>query len=104
MTILQVAEIDKLFNPEAMINAAIAAKAAELAANQVLYGIGVLIVMVLVIGALMMLVAYKFDELKRNTDGMREELIKTTRNLALIEGNQTGRDEQIKEQKALKTG
>ena len=104
MTILQATEADKLFNPAAMINAAIAAKAAELAANQVLYGIGVLIVMLLVIGALMMFVAYKFDELKRNTDGMRDELMKATRNLALIEGNQTGREEQTKEQEALKPG
>ena len=92
-----------LINPEAMINAAIAAKAAEAAANQVLYGIAILVVMVLIIGAMMMFIAYKFDELKRNTDGMRDELVLATRKLALVEGNVAGRQEQMNESAGLKT-
>jgi len=86
-------------NPEALINAAIAAKAAELAANQSFYISIVIILMLLIIGALMMFVAYKFDELKRNTDGMRDQLVEATRKLALLEGNMIGRAEQTAEKK-----
>ena len=89
-------------NPEAMINAAISAKAAEFAANQVFYGIMVVIVMLLLIGAMMMFVAFRFDKLERNTDGMREQLITATRKLALIEGNVVGRAEQIEEQAGIR--
>lgn len=89
-------------NPEAMINAAIAAKSAELAATQAFYVSIAVIVMLLIIGAMMMFVVYKFDELKRNTDGMREALVIATRKLALLEGNAIGRAEQIEEQVGLK--
>ena len=89
-------------SPEAVINAAIAAKAAELAANQSFY-IGILIIVaLLVIGAMMMFIAYKFTDLERNTNGMRKELVETTRKLALLEGNMAGREEQTQEQHAKK--
>lgn len=89
---------DTVTNPEAMVNAAIAAKAAELAANQAFYGLVFVIFMLLIIGAMMMFVAYRFERLERNTDGMRERLVDATRKLALIEGNLVGRAEQTEEQ------
>ena len=102
MILLAEAVTSSAINPEAMINAAIAAKSAELAATQAFYISIVVIVMLLAIGAMMMFVAYKFDELKRNTDGMREALMLATRKLALIEGHAAGRAELEEEQAGLK--
>jgi len=87
------AEAAGLFNPEAIINAAIAAKAAELAANQAFYMSLAIFVVLLVIGAAIMFTAYKFAELERNTNGMRINLVEATRKLALLEGNIVGRAE-----------
>jgi len=81
------------FSPEAIINAAIAAKAAELAANQAFYISVAIFVVLLAIGAAIMFTAYKFAELERNTDGMRISLVEATRKLALLEGNIAGRAE-----------
>ena len=93
------AEAAKSFNPEAIINAAVAAKGAELAANQSFYlSLGILFVL-LVIGAAIMFTVYKFAELERNTDGMRISLVEATRKLALLEGNATGRAELTAESK-----
>ena len=93
------AEAANSFNPEAIINAAVAAKAAELAANQSFYlSLGILFVL-LVIGAAIMFTVYKFAELERNTDGMRISLVEATRKLALLEGNATGRAELTAESK-----
>ncbi len=81
------------FNPEAIINAAISAKAAELAANQAFYVSVAIFIVLLAIGAAIMFTAYKFAELERNTDGMRVSLVEATRKLALLEGNIAGRAE-----------
>ena len=102
MMLLAEAVNGSTINPEAMINAAIAAKSAELAATQAFYISIIVIVMLLAIGAMMMFVAYKFDELKRNTDGMREALVIATRKLALMEGHAAGRADLIEEQAGLK--
>ena len=101
---IQLAEaaVNGTINPEAVINAAIAAKSAELAATQAFYISIVVIVLLLAIGAMMMFVAYKFDELKRNTDGMREALIIATRKVALMEGHAAGRADLIEEQAGSK--
>lgn len=97
--IFSAADSPALVNPEAMINAAIAAKAAELAANQAFY-IGIIIILVLLsIGVMIMIMTYKFTKLEHNTDGMRVELMAATRKLALLEGNLIGREEQTQEQK-----
>lgn len=89
-------------NPEAMINAAIAANAAAQAAWNAAIMAGITLVALLVIGALMGAIWLKFAALEHNTDGMREALVITTRKLALIEGNVIGRAEQTEEQAGLK--
>jgi beta-lactamase regulating signal transducer with metallopeptidase domain len=86
-----------LFNPEAIINAAIAAKAAELAANQAFYMSLAIFVVLLIIGAAIMFTAYKFAELEHNTNEMRIQLVEATRKLGLAEGNVTGRAELTEE-------
>lgn len=90
------------FNPEAIINATIAAKAAELAANQIFYISVGLFLMLLAIGGVIMFMLYKLFELERNTNGMRVALVETTRKLALVEGNVAGRAELTEESKKEK--
>ena len=90
---------DVPINPEAIINAAIAAKAAELAASQAFYAAVTIIAIMLVIGAAIMFVLYKVYEIERNTDGMRVALVEATRKLALFEGNIAGRAELTEEKK-----
>ena len=90
------------FNPEAIINAAVAASTAALAANQAFYISVAILVVLLVIGAGMMFIAYKFAMLERNTDGMRVSLVEATRKLALLEGNLAGRAELTEESKKEK--
>lgn len=86
-------------SPEAMINAAVAAKAAEAAANQIFYISLAMLFVLLVIGAVLMFLLYKAAELERNTNGMRVQLVEATRKLALMEGNIAGRAEQLEEGK-----
>jgi beta-lactamase regulating signal transducer with metallopeptidase domain len=86
-------------SPEALINAAIAAKAAELAANQVFYMSVAVLFILLVIGAILMFILYRAKDLERNTDGMRIQLVEATRKLALLEGNIVGRAELAAETK-----
>ncbi len=88
-----------LFNPEAIINAAIAAKAAELAANQSFYLSVAIFFILLIIGAAIMFTAYKFAELEHNTNAMRIQLVEATRKLGLSEGNVIGRAELMAEGK-----
>lgn len=91
------------FNPEAIINASIAAKAAELAANQAFY-ISLMIVFMLVgIGSALMLVAYRFSKLEHNTNEMRIQLVEATRQLGLSEGNVIGRAELKAESKNVES-
>ena len=87
------------FNPEAIINAAVAASSAALAANQAFYISVAIFAVLLIIGAAMMFLVYKFVEIEHNTDGMRIELVETTRKLALLQGNVKGREELIEEGK-----
>ena len=100
MNILHVAET--LVNPEAMVRAAVAATNAEQAA----YWAAVMSVMtlgaLLIGGAMLLYMAFKFQQLVHHTDGMREELVAATRKLALIEGNIAGRAEQKEETARLK--
>lgn len=98
----QAAETANGINPEAMIAAAIAAKSAESAAWYASIMAAITLVVLLGIGLMMMFVWLKFDKLERNTDGMREALVVATRKLALIEGNITGRAEQLQEQAGQK--
>lgn len=87
------------FNPEAIINAAVAAKSAELAATQTFW-IGLIAVfMLLCVGAAIMGILYKMSKLERNTNGMRINLVEATRKLALLEGNKKGREELVEEGK-----
>lgn len=94
---------DVPINPEAIINAAVAAKAAELASAQAFYAAVTIIGILLIIGAAIMFILYKVYELERNTNGMRIQLVEATRKLALVEGNIVGRSEQIEEQAGLTT-
>jgi hypothetical protein len=89
-------------NPEAMVRAAVAANDAAAAAWQATVISLMVLVGILIIGAVMMFMAFHFKELVRNTDGMREELILATRKLALLEGNILGRAEQKDETAGLK--
>lgn len=90
MTTLFAQELNRV-NPEAFINATIAARAAELAASQAFYISLGIIAILLVIGAAIMFAVYKLYELERNTDGMRKDLVEATRKLALMEGEVLGR-------------
>jgi|GEM_PF-5749135 len=84
-------------NPEAMVKAAVAANDAATAA----YWAAILAVLtlagVVMMGAIILYNAFQFRELVRYTNGMREELVTTTRKLALVEGNLAGRAELQKE-------
>jgi len=85
-------------NPEAIINAAVAANAAAGAAYQAFILAWIILGAVLIIGAMMCLVAIKFSELEQNTNSMKDALVDATRKLALIEGNVIGRQELAKEE------
>ena|SRR5690349_17791423 len=84
-------------SPEALINAAIASKAAEQAASQAsvisLFILGLIAIQTIAL----VFVALNFKRLEQNTDGMKEQLVAATRKLALIEGNVIGRAEQTAE-------
>jgi len=73
-------------NPEAIINAAVAANAAAQSAYQAF------IISMIILGAValstvaMIVVAMKFSELEKNTNSMKDALVDATRKLALIEG------------------
>jgi len=86
-------------NPEALINAAVAAVAARDAAYQGFMISIITLGVVLFIGLAMMSVAWKFSELERNTNSMKDALIETTRKLALIEGRVLGKAEAEEEGK-----
>jgi len=102
MNNLLLAVANDAVNPEAMVRAAVAAVQASVAA----YWAAVLAVLtlgsVLVLGAIIIYIAFQFKDLVRHTNGMREELVQATRKLALIEGNLTGRAELKEEEASLK--
>lgn len=102
MTLLLLAQLaPAATNPEAMIAAAVAAAQAQQSAfNASMVSLVVLALMIVVLLA-MGGIAWKFDKLERNTDGMRVALVDATRKLALIEGNVAGRAEQ-KQEEAVK--
>jgi hypothetical protein len=92
METLRVAET--VVNPEAMINAAVAAANAQTAA----YWAAILAVLtlgaVLVMGLMVGFMAYKFREMVVHTNGMLKSLLDLTDKISRAEGVATGRQAQ----------
>lgn len=85
-------------NPEAIINAAVAANAAAQSAYQA-FIISMIILGAIVVTAMMMgIIAVKFADLEKNTNSMKDALVEATRKLALIEGRGLGRAEKSAEE------
>jgi hypothetical protein len=99
MMISLFAQTAPAFNPEAIINATIASKAAEMASTQVFYISAIILLVLLAVGGAIMFILYKAAELERNTNSMRVDLVEATRKLALLQGNVIGRTELSQESK-----
>lgn len=90
-------------NPEAMVAAAVNAKAAADAASQA-FAMSMLVLGAMAIMTIAVIfIGYNFKRLERNTNSMKDALVDATRKLALIEGNVIGRAEHAAEQFKEKT-
>lgn len=88
--------------PQALIAATVAAKNAETMAWQSLVLDVAILGAIMILGAMVLYMAFQFRELVTHVNGMRMELVSATRKLALSEGNVAGRAELAEEQADLK--
>ena len=89
-------------NPEAMINAAVAANVAAANAYQA-FVLSIINLGAIVISTIaMLIVAVKFHELERNTNSIKDALVDATRKLAIIEGRELRKAEEEEEDLAAK--
>jgi len=80
-------------NPEAIINAAVAANIAAASAYQA-FVLSIIILGAVVISTIVtIIVAVKFHELEKNTNSIKDALIEATRKLGLIEGRALEKEE-----------
>ena len=78
----KVKQMDPLtaMNPQAIILAAVAAKSAELAANQVFYIVLIILIILLINGAVLMWLIYKLDKLERIAIEVQQRFLKENPN------------------------
>lgn len=79
--------MDKV-NPETIINASMAAMAAQQAAWQAFLLTAVLILIVTVVVILTVVMLLKIDRIEKHTNSMREQLVSTSRKLGVFEGRE----------------
>jgi hypothetical protein len=89
-------------NPEAMVGAAVAATNAATSAYYASLLATVTLLAVLIMGAMVIYMAFKFREMVQHTDGMLASLIELTDKVSRAEGVLTGRQEQKDEDAAAK--
>ena len=85
---------DGIQNPEPIINAVLAALKAQESAFLTNWLLATLIVLALLAGVGVVIIMFAVREIKQHTNGMHNELVETTRKLALIEGEVKGRASQ----------
>lgn len=78
-------------NPESIINAAVAAIAAQQAAWQAFLLTAILFVVVVIVVIMVVIILVKLDRVEKHTNSMHDNLVKATRAAGLMEGEKIGR-------------
>jgi hypothetical protein len=88
-----IAIAETVVNPEAMVRAAVAANEAANAAYYASMLATITLGAVLILGALIVFMAFKFHELVRHTNGMMQSLLEMTDKVGRAAGRQEQKDE-----------